>query len=297
MDYRNERDALRGRVERLEQELDEARRELAEARRREGAAEADGARAERERLQRLEAAMPEAEALIQRLRRELAAVERLHAQGRPAVQEKKGGRGEEPAAGLSKAPRRGSSKAAAAIVAVTLVAGVALSIVSAVGSRTKHRSTCDEAVACCFRNHKPGDPLCKWALDNCQYYLEHWDCPGLAPPAPAASSTQRARQVPGADFPVVDFDRPATIETWSATWSGRISRATGSAPPPGSTCAVEATLEAASAGIRLAGLTVTCGGTRLYSISGAFARARTNDAIVLKRAVAPSCACPSSAHP
>src|SRR6185437_14390555 len=96
MDYRNERDALRGRVERLEQELEDARRALTEARRREGAAEADGARAERERLQRLEAAMPEAEALIQRLRRELAAVEGMHVARQPAVQEQNAGGDEAP---------------------------------------------------------------------------------------------------------------------------------------------------------------------------------------------------------
>jgi hypothetical protein len=80
MDYRNERDALRGRVERLEQELSDARRELAEARRREGEAAAEGSRAEAERLARLEAALPEAEALIQQLRRELSAVEAMRAE-------------------------------------------------------------------------------------------------------------------------------------------------------------------------------------------------------------------------
>ncbi len=84
MDYRNERDALRGRVEGLEQELDEAKRQLSEARRREG--EAQVSQAEAVRLARLEATMPQAEALIHRFRRELSVVKDMQAAHPPAAQ-------------------------------------------------------------------------------------------------------------------------------------------------------------------------------------------------------------------
>jgi chromosome segregation ATPase len=64
MDYRNERDALRGRVEGLEQELDDAKREL------QGRQGGDNAA----RAARLEARIAEADRLIRRLRGELSAL-------------------------------------------------------------------------------------------------------------------------------------------------------------------------------------------------------------------------------
>jgi hypothetical protein len=64
MDYRDERDALRGRVESLEQQLDEARRDARARQNGEDTA----------RLAQIQAEIAEAEALIHRIRAELAAL-------------------------------------------------------------------------------------------------------------------------------------------------------------------------------------------------------------------------------
>src|SRR6185437_8470131 len=163
MDYRNERDALRGRVESLEQELSEAKRELGEARRREGEAAAEGSRAEAEQLQRLEAAMPEAEALIQRLRRDLGAVERMQAERRTAErkpEQRTDGDASEPKP--APAPPKPWPRPVVALGALGLVGAMVYGLVHAQRSHVRHQAACNEAAACCLRYHEPGDPFCNW---------------------------------------------------------------------------------------------------------------------------------------
>jgi hypothetical protein len=154
MDYRNERDALRGRIETLEEELEDARRELAEARRREG--EEQGSREEAARIARLEAAMPEAEALIQRLRGDLSAVTRLQEAHRPVVPEVVTEREAAPTREASEGGRNSARLVVSAIVAAILIAGIAIVGVVSVQraglkreKEEREKEVCAKARVCC----------------------------------------------------------------------------------------------------------------------------------------------------
>ncbi len=293
MDYRNERDALRGRVERLEQDLEQAQRELAEARRIAGEAAAEGSRAEAERLAGLEAAMPEAEALIYRLRRELAAVELMHRERQATVQDPKAVGGEAPEPSPPRAARRRWSALLALAVVPAMAGGALLAQRYRVHEREQREQeqrnlqTCQNAFACCLRNKEPGDPDCTWAVTHCDDYLSEHDCSEprprsrAAPVPPTAQPTPPPRTVAPEQASV---RRPSLGQVRHAVWSGRVTRTTGSAPPPGSRCIVEAELQSASIGIRLTDLTVTCGGKKLYWTEGELARASGTNGIVLEQA-------------
>jgi hypothetical protein len=207
MDYRDERDALRGRVERLEQELAEAQSELAEARRREGEAVAEGSRAEAARLERLTAALPEAEGLVQRLRRELATVEAMRAAHEVPAPEKEA-EGNGPAAPK---PRMARSNrffgCLMSLLPVALAVGLGFSEYQRVQVRRRVREMepiwqrCAQAtIGCCNPGPslRPDDPLCVWAAKTCSDYGKHFECPKgpptvLLPPAPTERPDPHSR--------------------------------------------------------------------------------------------------------
>jgi hypothetical protein len=262
MDYRNERDALRGRVEALEEELEDARRELSEARRREG--EEQGSREEAARIARLEAAMPDAEALIQRLRGDLSAVTRLQEAHRPVVPEvvterrwaigEFGLREVAPTREAGEGGRDSARLVVSAIVAAILVAGIA--IVGVVAMRRAKAAAVSAAV-----HEVPSAPGASAAPER----MGEASGGPIELPTSAPTSSAQAESAPRTAHP---------------KWSARVTHTTGSVPPPSTACTVEAALEAASIGIRLTDLTVTCGNRRLYWTEGELARASGTNGIV-----------------
>lgn len=184
MDYRDERDALRGRVENLEQELGDAKRELAEQR-------GDDRKA---RIARVEQQMAEAQRLLEGLGTELAA--------------------------LKGAPAKRPSPATPIVVALALVvtgAGMAGFLLARAPAPA---AVAVEAPVKHVEQDKPASP---------------------APEKPAGAG----RRV-------------------HAVWTGEVTKATGSAPPQGAACTVEATLRSANGSISAVDLTVSCGGSTLY---------------------------------
>jgi len=124
---------------------------------------------------------------------------------------------------------------------------------------------CQDAFACCLRNKEEGDPQCKWATTHCDDYLSEHDCSEPSthetakPPAPpsiqprAQASAFRLEYAPPGPHELV------------ASWRARVIIAKGSAPPPGTECAVEATFEGATADGVLKNLAITCGEKLLFT--------------------------------
>lgn len=189
MDYRDERDALRGRVDNLEQQLGEAKREL-------DAQHGDDRQA---RIARIEQQMGQAQRLLDGLGTELAALQGKRPQRSPVL------------------------TIAVAVAMVTLGAGVAGFLMV--------RRAAEPPIAV---RAVPPPPL------------ELVEPAAKTPPSPPTRAPQ-----------------PASRRAHAA-WSGKVTRSTGSAPPPGTACTVEATLGAAKEGVDAAELTVTCGGKVLY---------------------------------
>ena len=127
MDYRNERDALRGRVENLEQELDEAKQEL-------HARHSDDKAAS---VAQLEKQLADAQGLLQEVGRELSALK--------GAQQVPPGHAppSDQAAPQSKPPR--------ALMLLGLAAAMVMIAVGVKHCVTNHRDACQKAVACCHQ--------------------------------------------------------------------------------------------------------------------------------------------------
>jgi hypothetical protein len=191
MDYRDERDALRGRVENLEQELGDAKREL----------EAQRSDDKQARIAQIEKQMADARRMLDQLGRELT--------------ELRGG----PPKGQTAAP--------------TITAGVAVLLLGA-----------GAAGFVLMRSSAPPPPQVTPVAK------------AVATVAPLPERTQP---------PQAPAPKPAPVRRAThATWSGKITKATGSAPPPGTACTVEATLAGANGSVDADEVVVTCGGKALY---------------------------------
>jgi hypothetical protein len=195
MDYRNDRDALRGRIEELEVALEEARRG--------------------ERITRLEVSLMEADVLTRRLRGELSALQQAQARGvrvsglavieaevghadrsieRLRALVHKAERAPEEAEALVRRLRRGLSaiedvhplgphrldRASGANAKVGLaLAGMALVVLglaAVVRHARVHEEACSKAAVCCLHGHGPAGAWCHAARHDCEAYLERWGC-------------------------------------------------------------------------------------------------------------------------
>jgi hypothetical protein len=205
MDYRNERDALRGRVESLEQQLVEAKKA---------------------RPRTLTGVVIVALAIV-------AAI----------------------AVGVAVAARRASAAAEAA---------------------ARHAETCHKADACCRANR---GTICDGPSFDCERYVDadakHCDGgsassvasvePAESPPAAISVGPVKTVRAPPPDpTGSVSAGSVEIMRNAHAPWSARVTRATGSGPPPGTACTIDAKLEGGSAQWSLADLTVRCGGRTLY---------------------------------
>lgn len=201
MTYRDERDALRERVENLEEDLGEAERKLAEHKASED---------KRARVEQIEQRMNEARRELDVLARELAAV-----------------RGDKPA------PPRSNNARIVAVVGASvgmLVAGAVVAFVAA---------------------SRPA-PV-RVAHDDGSRQAATVEAPVPPVPAPEPAPQPEPPRPP-----------PAPTREVTATWTGKVTRASGLPIGPGGKCVIEAQLSGDGQKARVEELEVQCGGRSVY---------------------------------
>jgi hypothetical protein len=178
--YRDERDALRGRVENLEQALGDAEQKLRDHQQAEGT----------DRVAELKKQLDEARDDIERVGRELTELE--GAQQRPAPELA-------PAELPQRTPRWG-------LVGLALLGALAVAGAVAVQRSAHGREACRRAVDCCHLQQagRADAPPCATLVgDDCEAYLERTDCR-----APATSGAV----VPSASAPATATAAPPAAE-------------------------------------------------------------------------------------